>query len=368
MSGEISLYFHVPFCKKKCGYCHFYSEPFDSSAKAKYLEALLREWATKKTLLEGKKIVSVYFGGGTPSLLAPDDLQTLLQPISREGIEITLEANPDSVSYEYMKALFSLGINRISLGVQSFDDDNLKRLHRLHDSKKARLAIQAIAKAGFQNLSIDLMYDLPLQTLASWQEEIKIARDLPITHLSLYNLTIEPHTPFFQRKAELESLMPSPEESREALRMAKTLLEEKGFSHYEISAFAKESFHSRHNCGYWTGREYLGLGPGAYSYVDGTRFRNTPNLKRYIEDSQLIDESETLGQSEKTRELLVLNLRLLCGVDLKAFEVKAGPLSKETEKEIEKLIEKGLLRRVSGQLMMTEKGLFFYDTIAVDLI
>ncbi len=378
IGNEVSLYIHVPFCTKKCPYCHFFVQPNTQNSQEIFLSSLEKEWYLRSPLLEGKKIVSIYFGGGTPSLLPAKEIEKILNLI-RSGpallspsSEITLEANPVNVTLASMQEFSKAGINRVSVGVQSFDDSLLKILGRTHDSGKAKAALEAIMQAGLTNLSIDLMYELPHQTVASWEKSLLEVKNLPITHLSLYNLVFEPGTSFHKKSKLLSPALPSEEESLQMLNLAVTHLESFDLKRYEISAFAKSGFQSLHNTGYWTGRPFLGLGPSAFSYWEGKRFRNIPHLKKY-EEALLLnaypeDFEEKLLFDDKQKELLAVELRLLKGVDLALFQEKTGTLSPSLESSIQNLLSKNWLNKKDSHLSLSEEGLLFYDSVASELI
>lgn len=357
----ISLYFHIPFCTKKCPYCHFYVIP-DRLPYHKILsDALHLEWARQLPLLDGKTVASIYFGGGTPTLFS--GIGDLLAKIPRASdCEITIEANPEESSLPLFSHLRSLGINRLSLGVQSLDDRSLQTLERIHSAEKARQALFDAEKAGFRNVSIDLMYDLPGQTEESWRYTLAQLPDLPIHHLSLYNLTIEPHTAFHKRRVQT----PSGNLSLRFLTAALTQLEAIGLKRYEISAFARLGRQSRHNLGYWTARPFLGYGPSAFSYWNGERFRNIAHLNRYArllkENSSPVDFREQLPYPANIKELLAVRLRLVEGADLPPL------LPPETAAAIQKLQGQELLHLEAGRLKLTERGLLFYDTVASELV
>lgn len=301
------------------------------------------------------KPLSIYFGGGTPSLLGSDKIKEILSWIDyAEPCEITLEANPEHLTLELMQSYADAGINRVSLGVQSFDATHLLQLTRRHTPNLAEQAILHTYAAGIKNISIDLMYDLPHQTLDSWHKSLIKATSLPITHLSLYNLTIEPHTSFGKHPPA----QPPAELSLEMLNLAIDHLESHNLNRYEISAFAKPDHASIHNMGYWTARPFLGYGPSAFSYMNGTRFQNCANLNRYAralhQGNLPIDFSETLSKEAQTRELLAIELRLLRGV-------KPTPL-------LDPLIKQGFCEYYDGRVRLSEKGKLFYDTAAEILI
>lgn len=368
-TSEASLYIHVPFCTRKCDYCHFYVIPDKKTHHEVYLDALKQEWELRKGTFGSNKLVSVYFGGGTPSLLNPDSIADIISwlPIS-DDCEISLEANPESVTLEKMQAFADAGINRVSLGIQSFDDALLKRLSRAHSAADAREAILNVNRAGVDNITIDLMYDLPGQSLEQWRTTLSHVSDLPITHLSLYNLTIEPHTVFYKYRQKLMPLIPTPEASKTMYCDAVERLDEMGLKQYEISAFARNNKTSRHNVGYWTGRPFLGLGPSAFSYWDQKRFRNICNFNKWADScargENPADFEELLLPDARKRELLTIRLRLNEGVDLTHFE----PLEAETHATLQKYQQMSLLEVDRTKVRLTKDGQLFYDSIATDLV
>lgn len=378
MSGDevkVSLYFHVPFCTHKCAYCHFYVIPDKDPFKAQWLEGVRCEWQRWRHQLADKRVVSVYFGGGTPSLIGPgaiSEIMSWIRPILCEGAEVTLEANPENISQELMSAYAAAGVNRVSIGIQTLDSALLKRLERLHSPHKALEAVHATSLAGIENISVDLMYDLPGQTLKGWEETLEQVRRLPITHLSLYNLTIEPHTVFFKYRKSLYKELPDPETSLAMYLKAIAMLEEVGLMQYEISAFAKGEHASRHNSGYWTGRPFLGIGPSAFSFWEGKRFRNVAHLGRYCKalaaGESPVDFEEELSAEAGRCERLAIHLRLLAGVDLRAFESECEALSKETMEALLRLEEQGMVMRKNKLIALTSKGILFYDTVATELV
>ena len=375
---DVSLYIHVPFCSKKCHYCHFYVIPQNSSHHDLYFHSLKLEWERIEERLNGHKISSIYFGGGTPSLLPLNQLEQILSWCKastawpEKTFEITLEANPEDLTKEKLEAYQNLGINRLSMGVQCLDDALLETLGRQHDSKKAIDAVYLAREEGFENISIDLMYDLPGQSLQSWKHSIDQACLLPIKHLSLYNLTIEPHTAFYKKRVELQAKRPSDQDSLQMLEYAVEKLGEAELHRYEISAFAREGYISQHNSGYWTGRPFLGLGPSAFSYWEKKRYRNVAKLHayaRHLENEESpIDFSEELEEEASLRELLAIHLRLLEGVDLPAFEKRWGNLPLTIKQDIERLLKEAYMKQSEEKLQLSEQGLLYYDHVASELI
>ncbi len=370
---ELSLYFHIPFCTKKCPYCHFYVVPDKQEFKDKLLKALKTEWERWALELSGKNIVSIYFGGGTPLLFGPKAIETILSWISPSAsAEITLEANPENVTKELMQAFKHTGINRVSLGVQSLDDSSLAILGRTHASKTAKNAILHTYEAGIENISIDLMYDLPHQTVDMFEKTLSQVKTLPITHLSLYNLTIEPHTVFFKHKDSLKKHLPSEEHSLKMLECAVSYLEEAGLKRYEISAFAKEGYESIHNTGYWLARPFLGFGPSAFSYWNKKRFRNIASLNKYADllenGKSPIDFEEELSYPNDLFELFAVAMRLFKGVDLEEFQSTHGKLPQSFFINLEKTKQKGWVEQEGSLVKLSKLGHLFYDSFAEEII
>lgn len=375
---EISLYFHIPFCTKKCSYCHFYVLPDKTPYKLQLQEGFDLEWSHWLPLIKNRKVKTLYFGGGTPVLFGPQNIAKVIHRIkdsidfSSELPEITLEANPENITIDLMKEFTAAGINRVSIGVQSLNDHLLQFLGRTHSANKAVDAVRATAKAGIENITIDLMYDLPNQTLTVWEETLNCISKLPITHLSLYNLTIEPHTIFFKHRERIQKLLPNEEVSLQMYEMAVDKLESFGLKQYEISAFSRPGYQSQHNVGYWTAREFLGLGPSAFSYFEKHRFRNIPNLSKYLDSLQQnqspIDFKELLDEEAQRRELLAINLRLIEGVNLVEFQKQHGILDQQTKYTLEKLQQQELLSQDHSHIKLTRRGVLFYDTVATELI
>lgn len=376
ISGDLSLYFHLPFCEKKCDYCHFFVLPNKSSYKEELLKALLIEIELKAPEIKKSRIQSIYFGGGTPALVGPKFIQTLLDKLQvytfLGSIEITLELNPENTSYELLKGYHEVGINRLSLGAQSFNDAELHTLSRSHTAAQTLQAIKAAKDIGFNNISIDLMYDLPNQSLKSWIETCHIAADLPITHLSLYNLTIEPHTVFYKYRQKIEALIPKERLSLKMYQSAIEIFEKNGLFPYEISAFCKKDYYSRHNVGYWMQRNHLGFGPSAFSLLNGTRFQNVKNLNKYthsIKQNELpIDFTETLEKDSFLRESLAIALRLYQGIETHDFQSRFGLLSKDLQMTLKSLQNKNWIEMNERQLLLTNEGRLYHDALASDIV
>ena len=333
----LSLYIHVPFCASRCSYCDFYSTTAPATMRQRYVRALCEEIRLRSAEFPDASLHTIYFGGGTPSQLQLDELATILQTIRRaytfeDEMEVTLEANPDDVYPGWGRRLLELGINRVSLGVQSLDDVYLRLINRRHSAAQAMETVQQLHSEGVPHISIDLIYALPGQTLDHWVETLETALRLPIDHLSAYQLTYEPDT-LITRQMQAATIPPSPDE--EVVRQMYMHLIQRtsdcGMPQYEISNFARPGCHSRHNSVYWTGGPYVGVGPGAHSY-DGRNVRrsNAPSLSAYIENlaptspSTLIQQpphqTEHLDEEALLLEHLFLNLRRIEGINLTTLQ------------------------------------------------
>ncbi len=313
--------------------------------------------------IEGKKIVSLYFGGGTPTLFI-EGMEAILKRTSAP--EITVETNPEDVTPQLIEKLYNLGVNRVSIGIQSLNNALLKHLGRAHTAQKAIDAVKITQKGGIENITIDLMYELPYQTLETWKETVDKACNLPVSHLSLYNLTFEPHTVFKKREEELRSYLPDENTATAMLKSAISCFEKSGLKRYEISAFARNNQISVHNSGYWTGRSFLGYGPSAFSYWEGKRFQNACNIQQYnknlVKGIFPIDFEEKLSPLSSLHEQIAIGLRLTEGITLPKI-----PLS--TQKLLHKLDREGWLTYCDPlHAKLTEKGTLFYDTVAEKMI
>ncbi len=327
---SLGVYIHIPFCARKCPYCDFVSYAHeDAGSMAAYCAALVREmalWAPQRA-----RVDSIFFGGGTPTLLGSVALARLLGAarsafVVDEGAEITLEANPGTVDEKGLRALRRAGFNRISFGVQSFDDAVLRRLGRIHSADQAKRSIRMAQEAGFANVSLDLMFALPRQRLAGVQNDLRQALALGVPHLSCYTLKVEEGTPFFARRQGLD--LPGEEEERAMAHLAHDMLTGAGYAHYEISNFALSGFRSRHNLHYWRNEHYIGLGCAAHGRVGAVRYAHADTLAAYEKDvragARMPRVTERLSAQEDAFETLMMGLRLDEGVDLAAIERAHG--------------------------------------------
>lgn len=369
------IYIHIPFCKQACHYCDFHFST-NIIKRAEVLQAIAKEIAMQKLYLKGEKICTIYFGGGTPSLLTTEELSLILNSIYDTFSvspfpEITLEANPDDLLHEKLIGLKNIGINRLSIGIQSFDDNILKFLNRAHD---ARLAINCIEKArrvGFENISIDLMYAIPGQDMKMWEKNIKHALLLNPEHLSSYSLTIEETTVFGRWTADKKIRAPDNDDSARELLLLLERLELGGYEHYEVSNFSKPGFVSKHNSSYWKEVTYLGVGPSAHSYDGHSRQFNLSNNHLYlhsIKKGQIPATVEVLTREEKINDFLLTSLRTSWGANLeKLCEDHQYDLLKNHGDYVQQLIEHKYAILSDKSLILTKNGRLLADKIASDL-
>ena len=326
------IYIHVPFCVSRCGYCDFYKVTnFDH--KEGYVDALLRELELRRFFLEDAIVETIYFGGGTPSTLSLNQIELILKAITQffvlsDLVEITVECNPDDITAEYLLGLKNLGVNRLSIGIQSFDDEMLRFMQRRHNSMQSFKAIDLAKKVGFDNISIDLIYGLPNISNAAWIKNVKMALELQISHLSAYHLTIEKRTAF--EKLLQNGVITEVEEENSVLQfdILLDLAAKAGFEQYEISNFCKDGRYSQHNSNYWFGVPYLGLGPSAHSYNGKSRFWNVSDLSKYLlslSRSELPLQEELLTDIDKFNETLMIGLRTKWGVNINHFQNTLSP-------------------------------------------
>lgn len=370
------LYIHIPFCTKRCLYCDFFSNT-DMKFKEPYVKAVIREMELRQEYIQGEPLETIYFGGGTPSQLQRTDFERIFEAADRLfGIrsckEITLEANPDDMTPEYMASLRDLPFNRISMGVQSFQEKDLRFLNRRHDREQALRAVGLCKENGIPNISIDLIYGLPGQTLEEWQENLDEAVRLDIPHISAYHLIYEEGTALY-RLLEAGKVTPVDEELSVAL--FSTLihkLSEAGYLHYEISNFARPGYLSRHNSSYWTGKRYIGIGPSAHSYNGESRQWNISSLPRYlqgIETSTPDTEREELDIHTKYNDFIITGLRTMWGIRIADIREQFGEEKQAyLERQAATYLRQGLLIRQDGTLALSEKGIFISDGIMSDLL
>ena len=370
------IYLHVPFCTSRCIYCDFYSTTQSATVRHEYVNAACAELANRTSYLADRHIQSIYFGGGTPSQLQIKEIAILLDSINKHydidtNAEITLEANPDDVTPDFAHNLRNLGFNRVSLGVQSFNDRILKMLNRRHDAATAQDAVHTLQQAGLDNISIDLIYGLPTQLLQDFSSDLQKAFSLPIKHLSTYALSIEQGT-LLQRKIQSNELAETDEDTFIAeYEIMMQQAHAHGFEHYEISNFALPGFESRHNSGYWNNTPYLGIGPGAHSF-NGTDERqyNEPNLGKYISAAGLPPHTiEHLTLSDQFDEQVFTSLRTRKGLSLKTMEKRFDKAwLEDLKRAAQKHISSGNLTFNDYTLCLTRKCIMTSNDIISDLM
>ena len=367
------LYIHVPFCRRKCRYCAFYSEasaPGSDARLASWASALLCEMRREAEALGHPSLRTVFFGGGTPSLLSPSLVGAVLDAAAGlfsldAQAEISMEANPESMNEEKARGFRLAGVNRVSLGVQALDDALLAALGRVHDKKTALSAYSALRRAGFHNVGLDLMWGLPGQSVDNWKAQLAEAAALSPEHLSCYGLMLEEGTPFFRERENLR--LPAEEEAAAMYEEGGALLEAAGYAQYEISNYAKQGFACRHNTGYWQGEEYLGLGPAAVSCTGNERRSNVADLEAWlsaVRQGKRAASVERLGFTEKAEELVMLGLRTAQGLDLAAYRALTGrDFEKDNAALIGELLRRAMAGKQDGRFFLTRKGML--DSSAV---
>ena len=364
-----SAYVHIPFCTQICYYCDFSKVFIKNQPVDNYLEHLLQEFHS----YDIQKLRTLYIGGGTPTALSASQLEVLLEGLTKNLDlsmleELTIEANPGDLDADKIAVLKNSAVNRVSLGVQTFDDKMLKKIGRSHTEKDIYENIDRLKLAGFDNISIDLIYALPGQTMEQVKDNVAKAIALDIPHMSLYSLILENHTVFMNRMRRGKLPLPKEELEAEMFEYIIAELERAGFEHYEISNFSKQGFESRHNLMYWDNAEYYGIGAGASGYVDGVRYKNHGPIRHYLkaveEGSARINE-EHLSQREQMEEEMFLGLRKKSGVSMARFEEKFERSFQELYGAIVKdLIQQGLMQVEGDRVRMTKRGLFLGDTVA----
>ena len=370
------IYIHIPFCRQKCYYCDFY-KTVNISHKSEFIWAIQKEAKNRKRYIESGIIETIYFGGGTPSVFKTGEIAEILQFFKSEfdvdsGAEITLEANPDDLNLDYLEGLFGAGINRLSIGLQAFQNEHLKRMNRRHDVQQAVSSVKNAKKAGFKNISVDLIYGLPGLTNSQWKNTLEQVFSLPFQHLSAYHLTYHQGTPFYTwlKKGTLKELGEG--ESVEQFEMLIDTAEKFGFEHYEISNLAKNQLYSKHNTSYWTGKKYLGLGPSAHSFNGNSRQWNMANLDGYLKalkNNLSFFEVETLSENEKFNEYVLTRMRTKWGIEEQQIkEIFGAKLLQHFRKEVKKYMISGMVKNESGIFTFTRKGLLVSDNILSNLM
>ena len=367
----LGLYIHIPFCKAKCAYCDFYSLAHSEEKMDAYTAALLRHLEEVAPRAAGMQVDTVYFGGGTPSYLGTARLIRILQTVQRRydvtrDAEVTLEANPDSAGdWRALRRLRRAGFNRLSLGVQSTDDELLRRIGRVHTCEQVQQAVTAARKAKLTNLSLDLIYGLPGQTMEDWQRTLADAVALGPEHLSCYGLKLEEGTPLWQQRQALT--LPDDDAQADMYLYTVAALSEAGYGQYEISNFARAGRESRHNLKYWRMQEYAGFGPGAHSDFGGVRYGYVRDLDAYIAGRLVLAEAETDGTLARDFEYVMLSLRTAEGIDRRTFENRYRQRFEAMERLFVQYEQAGLAQRTEGGWRLTPRGFLVSNSIIVAL-
>lgn len=372
------IYLHIPFCRQACHYCNFH---FSTSLKGKndFVSALLKEMQLRKDYIGGEPVETIYFGGGTPSLLEAGELEAIMEGLRMHfvidrGAEITLEANPDDIDVIRLAAWRSAGINRLSIGIQSFFEADLQWMNRAHHAVQAGECIRMAQAEGFRNISIDLIYGGPTLPDSHWKENVDRAIALQIPHLSCYALTVEPRTALDKMIQQHKKQDVSPDDQARQFLLLMDWMKQSGYEHYEISNFALPGHRSRHNSAYWQGKTYLGLGPSAHSYNGVSREWNVANNALYIKslsstgfDTSLIVEKEILTVVQQLNEYIMISLRTIEGCDLRYVAEKFGvERARDLEKRAERYVQDGKMT-IPERMVLTMEGRLLADGIAADL-
>lgn len=363
---SLGLYLHIPFCRSKCAYCDFYSLPGNDGRMDRYCSALLRELAAWGTKATDYQVDTLYIGGGTPSWFGAERLLQILDGVRQSffltaDCQITLEANPDSVRAKELKELRIAGVNRISLGAQSAQEEELLAAGRPHTFAQTQAAVAAAREAGFSDLSLDLIYGLPGQTMESWQRSVEAILALEPEHLSCYGLKLEEGTPFWRDQDKIA--FPDEDAQADAYLWLCERMKQAGFSHYEISNFARPGCASRHNLKYWTLGEYLGLGPAAYSDFQGERFGYARDLDGYLREDCPLEERRLIPGEERLEEYVMLGLRLERGINARDYLARGGIGWEKLEQEFHLLAAHGLMVEDQGRWHCTPRGFLLSNQI-----
>lgn len=361
---KLGLYIHIPFCQRKCNYCDFLSAPATKQVQNAYMETLQKEIREKATEYREWSVDTVFIGGGTPTSVSYEMLVEMVETVKTEfcldnGCEITMECNPGTVTLEALKAYRSVGINRLSIGLQSTDDELLKKLGRIHNYEEFLETYRWAREAGFDNINVDIMSALPNQTLEQYEETLQKVVSLGVEHISAYSLIVEEGTPFFDWYEQDKLMLPDEDTERQMYYKTKEVLEKAGYFRYEISNYAKKGFECLHNVRYWVRKPYLGLGLGASSFVEGERYKNVSDLNEYITDNgyRKKEDAELLSEREAMEEFMFLGLRLTKGVSKVQFKKEFGKaISVVYAEVIEELQRQQLIEEDEDRVWLTEYG------------
>lgn len=370
----MELYVHIPFCVRKCDYCDFLSFSADDQIKDRYMNALKAELEAISEQCSNEEVTTIFFGGGTPSVLRKGQIFGVMETVRREFVlsqdcEISIESNPGTLHEAKLREYWESGINRLSIGCQSTSDEELRRLGRIHTFSQFREQYELARRAGFRNINVDLMSAIPGQSIASWKRNLRIVAGMEPEHISAYSLIVEEGTPFYERELSL----PSEEEERQMYAMTAEILGEYGYHRYEISNYAREGMECRHNGGYWRREDYLGVGLGAASLWKNQRFSNTRDMENYLEhsaDSEHIRENvEFLSEADRMEEFMFLGLRMTEGISSEGFRKEfTKDIGEVYGEQIKKFCDLGLLEEKSGRFRLTEQGISLSNQVFVEFL
>lgn len=371
----LGLYLHIPFCVRKCHYCDFCSAAASADTRAAYVDALCAEIAAKSALATGHSVDTVYFGGGTPTLLSPSDFSRIMRTVRAHfdllaDAEITTECNPVTGCDALFEGLVAAGINRVSIGVQSVHDNELALLGRAHNFADFLSTFDAARRAGLSNISADVMFGIPAQSVKSLGETLDTLASLPLSHLSAYGLRIEEGTPFDRMRDTLP--FPSEDEEAEMAELVPTRLEKHGFARYEISNYARNGMISRHNLRYWLGEEYVGLGVAAHSFFDGVRYANCPDTNAYLRAARegawdaLVCERHVIDAHDAREEYVMLRMRLASGIDKADFKARFGTSFEDAYGKLDVLVANGLLTNRAERVAFSARGMQLSNAILAE--
>lgn len=373
MEKAISLYIHIPFCRQKCLYCDFPSFAGKENWMLDYTKALCKEIESKAD----KKIRTIFIGGGTPTYLSLECLELLKESLDKlcktQDIEFTIEGNPDSFSREKLEMFKKMGVNRLSIGLQAWQDKLLKNIGRIHSLEQFLFSFNNVRELGFKNINVDLMFGLPDQTLENWIETLKNVVELEVEHISCYSLIVEENTAFYKMNLESKLTVPSEEIERQMYEYAVNFLKNKYFHQYEISNFSRKNFECRHNLTYWNLDEYIACGSGSHSYVDGVRYRNVEDIEKYVQmmrerGTPVIEERKN-SQEDEMEEFMFMGLRKIEGISELEFKNRFKISIDEVYKDIiNKFLNINLLVRNNGRIYLTEKGIELSNQVMCEFI
>ena len=378
MNKSLGIYIHIPFCEKKCDYCNFVSYCLPKQTQVEYAKSVIREVQMKGSKFKDYEVDTIFFGGGTPSCMPDGTISMILQAIYqnfsvKKDAEITIECNPNSLTVPKLNEYKKVGINRLSIGLQAYSNKLLKLVGRLHSKKQFDEAFSLARDIGFKNINVDLILGLPGQTLHNVKRELHHLKRLNVDHISAYGLIVEENTKLFKNLQQKVYKLPSEDKQLKMYRYTKMYLKKNGVFRYEVSNFAKRGFECEHNKKYWTEKEYLGIGAVASSFAHGERWKNTDNIKKYIDDISKNkverEEVEQIDKQNMIEETIMLSLRTVCGIDLSKFENDFGfDILKNKKSEIAELQKEQLIQIKDGHLSCTDRGFEVLNQIVLQLV